>query len=728
MDQQRMLGDYNIIKLIGQGTLGMVYLAEHRFMKKQFALKILPEELSSDRGFIQRFEEEVGALSSLEHPNIVKIHNISFSQGHYFLVLDCIVDEHGETTNLAQYVTGLGRRLEEEEILYLLRQVAAPLTYAHGKKIGNRSLTHRGLKPNNILVGHGPSGIDLYLSDFGLTRIIGAGAVLTRTYKNVAEALGIGLHLISQKAGQDKYFCPPIDQQKLIPLHASFLQNYAFLAPEQKRLDSTYPVDTKADVYAFGILAYFLLMGELPEGIFDLPSSRGTYRYQWDELLYSCLQNNPAQRPINLVEALEAVKQHEKTALFTSSSRISVSRERSDVAFCDEGIALAIAEKKNAADDLLTGDRKLIEGVNTAEKAGQVERGGLIGKGESFGNEGVEQAIPMLQEMTVKYIIEQPVMKEQEEALAVVAAAAAAIEVEIAPSMQETQSTSTLKPFLQSPKLERPQSDPDPAAVFQVNSVVKSYSPERRDVSNVKPLLIEMVIIEGGEFMRGSKDGNRDEMPRHQISLPSFAIDIHPVTNEQFVRFLEVMGGEKDSNHNDIIRLKDSRIKRSGGKLSIESGYSKHPVVGVTWYGAVAYARWVGKRLPTEAEWEVASRGGVENSLYPTGDELEKTQANFFSSDTTAVMSYAPNPMGLYDMAGNVYEWCHDWYGYNYYEVSIQEPENPQGPLQGVYRVLRGGCWKSLKEDLRCSRRHRNNPGTVNGTYGFRCATDVRLT
>lgn len=90
--------------------------------------------------------------------------------------------------------------------------------------------------------------------------------------------------------------------------------------------------------------------------------------------------------------------------------------------------------------------------------------------------------------------------------------------------------------------------------------------------------------------------------------------------------------------------------------------------------------------------------GGLENVLYPNGDDIEKTQANFFSADTIAVMSYAPNTYGLYDMAGNVYEWCHDWYGYNYYESSVQEPENPKGPLQGVYRVLRGGCWKSLKK------------------------------
>src|SRR6202035_1489098 len=147
----------------------------------------------------------------------------------------------------------------------------------------------------------------------------------------------------------------------------------------------------------------------------------------------------------------------------------------------------------------------------------------------------------------------------------------------------------------------------DPAAIFQIDTSVKKYSPERKDTNDIQPILTPMVVIPGGDFYLGSDEGNRDEMPRHQVTLPSYAIDIHPVTNEQFVRFLEVMGGEKDTNHNDIIRLRDSRVKRSGGKLSIESGYAKHPVVGVTWYGAVAYARWIGKRLPYEAEWEIAA-------------------------------------------------------------------------------------------------------------------------
>lgn len=624
--EPRVLGDYTVVKQIGQGALGTVYLAEHRYMKKQFALKILPEEISQDRSFIQRFEEEISLLATLEHPHIVKIHNISFSQGQYFLVMDCVVDELGESTNLAQYVLGRGNALNEDEVLRLLSQVAEALDFAHAKKAGAKGIVHRGIKLNNILIGKGAKGKpDLLLSDFGLSRIIGTGAVLTRTYKSVAEALGIGSSVIISKTEPERYPSTSPDGTKLSTLHASFLQSFAFLAPEQKRLDHPKGVDIKADIYAFGVLAYFLLMKEFPEGLFEMPSQRrGEFQYDWDRLIRECLLNDPAKRPENLQEMINSLKR-------------------------PEPISYSLSEEFQAA-----------------------------------------------------FIQTEPNVCHSHTQAAV------------------------LKPIIRDAQLERPTTDPDPSAIFQVDTNVKFYQPEDKEVKDIEPIMTDMVVVSGGVFKRGGNDGNRDEMPCHAITLGSFAIDIHPVTNEQFVRFLEAMGGEKDSYHHDIIRMRDSRIKRSGGRLSIESGYSKHPVVGVTWYGAIAYAKWVGKRLPTEGEWEIAARGGIEDALFPTGDDIEKSQANFFSSDTTAVMSYAPNSYGLFDMPGNVYEWCYDWYGYNYYEVSVQEPENPKGPLQGVYRVLRGGCWKSLKEDLRCSRRHRNNPGTVNGTYGFRCAADVQ--
>ncbi|WP_201456999.1 SUMF1/EgtB/PvdO family nonheme iron enzyme [Chlamydia sp. 17-3921] len=255
--------------------------------------------------------------------------------------------------------------------------------------------------------------------------------------------------------------------------------------------------------------------------------------------------------------------------------------------------------------------------------------------------------------------------------------------------------------------------------------VVSRYVEQDKEETKPQPLLTDMVFIEGGIFSRGSLEGQRDEQPIHQVLLQSFFLDVHPVTNEQFIRYLDCYG-EQDKNYNELIRLKDSRIQKRSGKLVIEPGYAKHPVVGVTWYGASGYAAWVGKRLPTEAEWEVAAGGGVAQHRYPCGEEIDKTQANFFSSDTTAVMSYPANAYGLYDMAGNVYEWCQDWYAYDFYEISAQELETPRGPTQGVYRVLRGGCWKSLKNDLRCAHRHRNNPGAINSTYGFRCVQEVK--
>ena len=590
--EKATLSDYTVIKPLGQGPLGAAYLGEHRLLKRKVVIKILPDEVTSSKDFLDRFEHQVSLLAQIDHTNILKIHNVSSDKGKFFFVTDEVYHDKEAYQNLAQYISA--HQLEEEVIFDLLLQLGSALDYVHGM-----DLCHLGLKLNNVIVKINEEKPKILLSDFGLAKLVGVKAVLTQTYKFISEAIGLTN--------------PYADNEKIGFLHNSYIQTFHFLAPELKKGSTP---SSKADVYSFGVFAYLLLTGQYPEGAFDYPSIHpNNYKHNWDQLIKAAMRANPEERPGGLATAVQSIKR-------------------------------AQAEKYVAA-----------------------------------------------------------TIDESELALA--------------------GSSKHLRPIIRAQAIERPTYEMEVKNPNEVESVVKQYQQERR-VVNTDPIHSEMVVIPGDHYMQGSNEGHRDEMPRHQIQLDSYAMDIHPVTNEQFVRFLETMGGEKDHNHNDIIRLKDSRIKRSAGRLVIESGYTKHPVVGVTWYGAMAYAKWVGKRLPTEAEWEIACRGGNENAIFPTGAFIEKSMANFFSSDTTAVMSYPPNPYGLYDMAGNVYEWCSDWYAYNYYEISQQEPIDPKGPLQGVYRVLRGGCWKSLKEDLSCSRRHRNNPGAVNGTYGFRCAADVQ--
>lgn len=605
------LGDYLIQKSLGAGPFGAVFLAEHRFIKKAFALKVLPEEVTADPPFLRRLEMQMAEVAAIDHPNVCKIHHVSVQDNLAYVVTDPIVDSLGETIDLDRFLRLRGKNLSESEQEKLLLGVASALDTIH-----EQGLVHGGLKPSNILVAPDGNGVRFLLSDVSLSNLVGEGYSFLRICETLAKA-----------------FFPERRHQAdgVKEAGARFSRHFAFLAPEQKG-SLNEGIAPSADVYAFGVLTYYLLMQKIPEGAFDPPSRvLVDHRLNWDLFIHRCLQNNPHVRPKKLVAAMRDYLQAPKSSIVKEMQPIS-----------------------------------------------EIEV-------------PVENALQMAFEF-------QPREREEEVAL---------------------------RPVLKPAEIARPEFDADPGAIFQRDLQVSHYEPKKVEVREIDPLLTEMIVVPGGAYVRGSSEGARDEMPRHSVTLASFALDIHPVTNEQFVRFLQAMGGEKDKNNNDIIRLRDSRIKRSGGKLIIESGYAKHPVVGVSWYGAVAYARWVGKRLPTEAEWEAAASGGQSNFIYSTGNEIERSQANFFSSDTTPVMSYSPNPFGLFDMAGNVYDWCQDWYAYNYYDASLLEPAQPQGPHQGVYRVLRGGCWKSLKEDLRISHRHRNNPGAVNGTYGFRCAADV---
>ena len=251
----------------------------------------------------------------------------------------------------------------------------------------------------------------------------------------------------------------------------------------------------------------------------------------------------------------------------------------------------------------------------------------------------------------------------------------------------------------------------------------------------------EMVLIPAGEFQMGSSDGASDEKPIHTVYLDAFYIDKYEVTNAQYKKFVQATGHKEPEGYRYI-----NGNWQSGFKPWSDSNFNgdNQPVVCVSWEDAKAYADWAGERLPTEAEWEKAARGGVTGKKYVWGDEWPPTKnAGNFDDETTVdssridgysdgyvytapVGSFKPNGYGLYDMAGNVWEWCADWYDSNYYANSPKS--NPTGPSSGQYRVLRGGSWYDLDVILRTPRRSSYAPTLSRSGIGFRCVSGLSVT
>lgn len=308
-----------------------------------------------------------------------------------------------------------------------------------------------------------------------------------------------------------------------------------------------------------------------------------------------------------------------------------------------------------------------------------------------------------------------------------------------------------------------------------------------------------MVLVPGGIFeMGGDNDqASADEYPKHRVQVTPFFIDVTEVTNAQFKKFVDATGyvttAEKKPDWEELKKSvppgtpkpPDSVLvaaslvfKPSSGPVNLQDysqwwgwvkgadwrhpegpgssieGKDHYPVVQVSWDDAMAYCKWAGKRLPTEAEWEFAARGGLVNQVYPWGNEhvnegkpkanswegkfpyLNTKKDGYFTA--APVQSYAPNGYGLYDMAGNVWEWCSDWYDYNYYSsLKDRLTVNPKGPAQSYdpqdpytpKRSLRGGsflCNDAYCSGYRVARRMKSSPDTGLEHTGFRCVKDTK--
>jgi formylglycine-generating enzyme required for sulfatase activity len=224
-----------------------------------------------------------------------------------------------------------------------------------------------------------------------------------------------------------------------------------------------------------------------------------------------------------------------------------------------------------------------------------------------------------------------------------------------------------------------------------------------------------MVPVPAGCFDMGDAfaEGWPDELPAHNVCMSSFEMDIHEITNAEYAECVADGGCTAPSSSSSYSR----------GTYYGDPAYNDYPVIWMKWDQVVDYCAWAGKRLPTEAEWEYAARGGLAGKRYPWGDTISSTDANydFNTGDTMPVESYASNGYGLYDMAGNVWEWVADWFNESYYSVS--PTEDPTGPASGAVHVRRGGSFDhstfGLRVANRCDFCHADRHGN---NLGGRCA------
>ena len=274
--------------------------------------------------------------------------------------------------------------------------------------------------------------------------------------------------------------------------------------------------------------------------------------------------------------------------------------------------------------------------------------------------------------------------------------------------------------------LTTPSTDTEQIPISDIETITEQVPPNL-DVPN------EMVLIRAGEFHKGGQNVESDntKMTVQSVYVDSFMIDISPVSNAQYKTFLEESPQWQKKKIPKIYH--DGNYLQTWSGNNYPRGKAEHPVVDVSWYAAMAYSQWVGKRLPTESEWEKAARGGLIGKIYPWGDEINLSMANYgmHIGRTTPIGKYPPNGYGVYDIVGNVWEWCLDEYDETTPHREPYLAPHSIGKITDDYlrietsRVLRGGSWASSERAVRVDYFGWAAPNFTYYSYGFRCVKDI---
>jgi formylglycine-generating enzyme required for sulfatase activity/tRNA A-37 threonylcarbamoyl transferase component Bud32 len=623
---------YRVLRRLGRGGMGEVYLAEHRHMGRLVALKVIRPSLLDNAAAVQRFRQEVRAVGRLAHPNIVHAHDAEEAAGRTFLVM-----EYVEGTSLAEWLAPRGSLPVAEACAYA-RQAALGLQCAH-----EQGLVHRDIKPHNLM--RTPDGA-VKILDFGLARVLREQA--------------------AQQHGQ-------------LTGEGAVVGTADYIAPEQAR-DSR-QADIRADIYSLGCTLYHLLSGRVP-----FPQGTAI-----DKIV---------QHSIDDPEPLSRLRPGLPTGLVLVVDKMMAKRPADRYQTPAEVAAALEPFEHGTAEDSLTRTA-----VPRAGKPSRRRRGPLAA------------------------------------ALAALLLAAAAVAAAVLHGVETNQGTQLVTAegddAVQAVRVSRPQPP-----------VAEKPVPKEDAAAFVNTVGIKMVPIPAGKFVMGSpkeEQGRSEDEEQHEVEISAFSLSAYEVTQAQF---RAVMGHNPSFFSNNATKGSGNYpVLPGGGKDAVAGENTEdYPVENVTWYEADDFCRRLTDRekeklggqvyrLPREAEWEYACRGGSPTyQTFHYGNSLSSAQADFdarspyggappgvYLGRPCKVGSYQPNAFGLYDMHGNVWEWCADWYAENYYAKS--PPRDPPGPPGGEGRVIRGGSRAYPAVECRSARRvGRYPPNSRYNGIGFRPA------
>ncbi len=703
-----LLGNYRIIRLLGAGGMGAVYLVEHIHLCTRHALKTIRAEFARKSGFEKRFLREAKLAARLKHPHIVACTDTGVADGIPFLVMDYIEGPHREPLNLRQLLDQRrerGELLDEDEAAAVGLEICKALDYAHSYRDAEISngIIHRDLKPANILLD---KDTKLYIADFGLARAMGE-----KFEESVVQA-----HALSRSLGEQ----PTLKGQ--VSISADTVGTFDYMSPEQRE---GRVADARSDVYAMGVILYELLTGRKVIGVIKPPSKvRPALDPMWDEIICSrCLSYDPDERyatASDMCRAIEGVRS--KTAVPPTPPATR------PVAHAAPQPHIGTAWKSETPKPAVAFQRAKVVGAIAAVILGLLAVGGLV---KLLSGPAAEPK-PLVPAVDVQ-------ARERQSKLESALAAARTARV--------------------------------PAGFKMVGTAC--------DTTSGLPSLLEheqtgyrLCLVPAGEFNLGSANGEGfdNEHPARRIWLDAYWMGETEVTCEQFAKFLNEKGNQEEGGVSWVNLGPAIKITGNGSAFSAKAGFAQHPVVELSWYGARAFCLWMGGELPTEAQWEKAAKGG-RDVKWPWGNQWDKQEANTaerlagvaelttaqectswwepyqketlvrrndYSDTTKPVKSYRPNGYGLYDMAGNVWEWCQDWYVATAYQQLRDGARNPTGPSSGdtqkveywqggekkseqqTCRVVRGGGWYDQASGTRCADRGRVRPAGRGAEVGVR--------